>query len=169
MALGAVVNGFLIYVRDAQGVDSLYATAFAEDRLVMLNIADQSSKQIVIIPFDGQGLRGCATDALGITTGIEDTPFVTAGNQSNINVSIVPNPTSGSTTIRFTCGTDVRAQSTVDIINLLGQRVATLTITDPALGWNQVEWDAQGFEAGTYYVRIESPTGNTVAPISVIR
>lgn len=169
MSPGSLVNGFLIYVRDSEGVDSLYATAFAEDRLMMIDIADHVTKQIVIVAFDKNGNRGCATEALPITTGIEEEQYVVTGKSSQIDVSIVPNPTSGRAVIRFTCGQDVRASATIDIINLLGQKVATLSLTDPTVGWNQIEWDAQGIDAGTYFVRIASHTEQTMVPIVVVR
>ncbi|MBK7186446.1 MAG: T9SS type A sorting domain-containing protein [Ignavibacteria bacterium] len=169
MSPGNLVNGFLIYVRDSEGVDSLYATAFAEDRLVMIDIVNHAAKQIVIIAFDKNGSRGCATQALPITTGIEEEQYVVTGENSQIDASIVPNPTNGHTTIRFTCGADVRASATIDIITVVGQKIATLIVADPSTGWNQVEWDARGVNAGTYYVRIEHSNGQAIVPIVVVK
>ncbi|CAN5413012.1 hypothetical protein BH10BAC6_BH10BAC6_17640 [soil metagenome] len=169
MAPGSLVNGFLIYVRDGQGMDSLYATAFAEDRMVMIDVVEQSTKQIVVVAFDNQGRRGCATDALAITTGIEEAPFVQTGESNHITVSIVPNPAQDRTTIRFTCGETNRSQASVQIVDVLGKVIATLDVPAPTTGWNSVEWNVAGYPAGTYYAKIVSPLGQAFAQLSVIK
>ncbi len=164
MPIGSAVAGFLIYVSDGTGLDSIYATPFSGERFIMLDIANHLNKKIFIVAFDSNSARSCRTEAIAITTGIEDHPFVTAGG--GVHVSIVPNPTNGRTVIRYDASSNVRS---IDIINIFGNRIASLTPESPTSGWNQVEWDANSFPSGTYYVRISTPAGITSAPLSVIR
>ena len=86
MPVGSSVNGFLIYVTDASGKDSVYTTASTGTRFVMLDIDNHSNKKISIVAFNNEGNRACRTEALAITTGIEDTPFVTTGGGPSTKV-----------------------------------------------------------------------------------
>ena len=133
MPLGSASDGFLVYVVDESGRDSLYATAFGGERFVMLDIENHINKKIVVVAFNGQGIRGCRTEALPITTGIEEDPFVATGS-TNASFSIVPNPTSGHTVIRFNPAGELR--SDIEIVNMFGQRVASLPLTTTTTGWN---------------------------------
>lgn len=168
MPIGSAVAGFLVYVSDGTGRDSVYATPFSGERFVMLDIANHLTKKIFIVAFDSNSARSCRTEAIVITTGIEDHPFVTAGG--GVHVSIVPNPTNGRTFIRYEAGNDVRTSDiTIDIVNIFGNSITTLSPETATTGWNQVEWDASAFPSGTYYVRITTPAGITSVPVSVIR
>ncbi len=66
--------------------------------------------------------------------------YVGIGENSttDINLSVYPNPVKQSTTISFTLNED--AQTTVDIFNLQGQKVATPANEFLAAGQHQLTW-----------------------------
>jgi hypothetical protein len=64
-----------------------------------------------------------------------------------------PNPFNPSTTIRFAL--PARSIVTLEIINTLGQTVATLVHTEKDAGYHEVVWNAAA-SSGTYFFRIRA-------------
>jgi hypothetical protein len=74
-----------------------------------------------------------------------------------------PNPFNPATTIAFAL--PVRSRVTVEIFNLIGQRVRTLLRSEEAAGMHTVLWDgtgdaAQHLGSGVYFLRIEAAGDN---------
>lgn len=94
---------------------------------------------------------GTSENSVGLATGdiVDGIIGITKGEGRITNY---PNPFRTSTTFRYTLEepTDV----TMQIINSLGQVVATLTPGIQAKGEQQVTWDAAGLPAGVYTCRI---------------
>jgi hypothetical protein len=84
------------------------------------------------------------------TTGIEDgsAPMAFALNHN------YPNPFNPSTTIRFSLpqSSDV----TLSVMNLIGEKVATLVSKRMEQGNHQVHWDASGIPSGMYFYTLEA-------------
>lgn len=65
-----------------------------------------------------------------------------------------PNPFNISTTIHFDL--PHRAQVTLEVFNLLGERVATLVNGMMFMGSYEARWDAGGMPSGVYFCRLEA-------------
>ena len=78
---------------------------------------------------------------------------------------LAPNPTTGSTLLNFSL--TERTNLSVDVINLLGQTVQTQPEANFAAGAHQLQFDLDGFAAGTYTVRLQSADGVRTLPLIV--
>jgi tetratricopeptide (TPR) repeat protein len=69
-----------------------------------------------------------------------------------------PNPFNPVTAIRYylPLGSDIR----LDVFNLMGQKVATLTTGYQENGYHNVSWNAQGFASGVYVYQLRA--GNSI-------
>jgi hypothetical protein len=65
-----------------------------------------------------------------------------------------PNPFNPSTTLNFSVGLD--GNTTLEIFDALGQKVATVVDTYLAPGHYSVTWDATSYPSGIYYYRLSS-------------
>ena len=72
---------------------------------------------------------------------------------SLLEASVAPNPTTGATTIRFNATTAEKA--TVSVYSVLGAHIST-TLYDLVDGANAIEINLAGMEAGTYFVKVNS-------------
>jgi len=66
-----------------------------------------------------------------------------------------PNPFNATTTIRFTLETSVRIS--LDLFNLQGQQIATLTQGTYEAGTHIIHWNAEGIPSGIYFYRLATP------------
>ena len=79
-----------------------------------------------------------------------------------------PNPFNPTTTIEFSVAMDGRA--TLEVFNLLGQRIAVLFDDLAKAGQrNRVTFDASAFSSGLYFYRLESGTQHLVRTMSLVR
>jgi hypothetical protein len=65
-----------------------------------------------------------------------------------------PNPFNPSTTIEF--GLADASFTTLEVYNMLGQRVAVLANDQLSAGWHRVNFDASGLSSGTYIYRLQA-------------
>jgi len=72
---------------------------------------------------------------------------------SLLEASIAPNPTTGATTIRFNATTAEKV--TVSVYSVSGAHVST-TLYDVVNGANAIDINLSGMEAGTYFVKVNS-------------
>jgi hypothetical protein len=70
-----------------------------------------------------------------------------------------PNPFNPTTTIEF--GLIDASFTTLEVYNMLGQRIAVLANEEMAAGWHRVNFDASGLSSGTYIYRLKA--GDRVA------
>lgn len=83
-----------------------------------------------------------------------------------------PNPFNQSTTIRFTIA---RAGNIVlEIANILGQRVYSITVDDAQPGEYSINWhgfgnDGLDLPSGIYFYQLQSPEGNLTRKMTIIR
>ena len=78
-----------------------------------------------------------------------------------------PNPTATSTTLRFELAE--AAEVEVVVVNVLGQRVATLASGPAAAGPHAVTVDASGLAAGTYFVQVRAGGEAQTRRFTVVR
>lgn len=86
--------------------------------------------------------------------------------------SIVPNPSSGATTIRFSTATGARVSLTIH--SLLGEPIATLREERLVAGSHSAMWDGNDADgravpAGTYLIRIAAGGVATVGRVVIVR
>lgn len=93
-----------------------------------------------------------ATQTTMINTGTNEVA------ENNIGeVSVYPNPTNGASTVEFTLakGSNV----TIEVVNVLGQKVADIANNSYAAGSHSVNFDAGKFTTGIYFVNVTSEDG----------
>jgi hypothetical protein len=64
-----------------------------------------------------------------------------------------PNPFNPSTTIKFTL--PATGKITLEVYNIIGQKVATLVDQEMIAGEHRINWDARGIAAGVYFYQIQ--------------
>ena len=80
---------------------------------------------------------------------------------------VAPNPVAGSTTLRYELAE--AADVEVVVVNVLGQRVATLATGPTPAGAHAVTIDASGLAAGTYFVQVRADGEAQARPFVVVR
>ncbi len=78
-----------------------------------------------------------------------------------------PNPVAGVADIAFTLGAPTRA--TVEVFNMLGQRVLTVTDEEFAAGSHEVSVDTRSFAAGVYVYRLSAGGYVATRRMTVVR
>ena len=86
-----------------------------------------------------------------VITGIDDEKQVPAEYSLSQNY---PNPFNPSTTISY--GLPAKSHLSLDVFNLLGQRVALLVDGDQEAGYNAVTFDGSGLASGVYIYRLQA-------------
>ncbi|PJA26220.1 MAG: hypothetical protein CO189_12020 [candidate division Zixibacteria bacterium CG_4_9_14_3_um_filter_46_8] len=78
-----------------------------------------------------------------------------------------PNPFNVSTEIRYLV--PAAAQATIDIYNILGQRVETLINSFQEAGWHSTQWDASARSSGLYYFVLKTQDQSVVRKMVVLK
>ena len=78
-----------------------------------------------------------------------------------------PNPFGGTTTIGY--GIPITAHVTLEVYNLVGQRVATLVDGVRPAGTHEVPFDGSALAAGVYVYRLTAGTEQSVRRMAVVR
>ncbi|MBD3331217.1 DUF4397 domain-containing protein [candidate division GN15 bacterium] len=78
-----------------------------------------------------------------------------------------PNPFNPSTTISFTL--PERSNVTLDVYNMLGQKVETLVNGPKQAGRHEVDFDASSLASGVYFYRIESTAGSETKKMMLLK
>ena len=90
-------------------------------------------------------MKGILTNLVAVD---EDVPSAFSVEQNS------PNPFNPTTTISFT--TAEAGNVTIDVFNVAGQKVDTITSEFMNAGSHSVTWDATGFSAGVYFYTVKS-------------
>lgn len=164
MPRGSAVSGFLIYVRNADGVDSLYASVGTTERAVEIQIENHEGKRVFMRTYDEDGIRSCPTEAVSITTSVHerDVRYTTSAG----SMLVAPNPANDRVRISVQGGS---ATGSLEIVDLLGMYSLTLPV-QPATGEAMVfDVDISGLPAGSYIARLRTNRGDVVGHIKVVR
>ena len=78
-----------------------------------------------------------------------------------------PNPFNALTKIRYALPED--AFVTLEILNLSGQKVATLVAQFQQAGFKEVMWDASAFSSGIYFYRIKAGEFSDSKRVSLLK
>jgi hypothetical protein len=95
------------------------------------------------------------------TTPIGNVP----GNAVVLEAKVFPNPATSQATLQFRL--PVSGITSIDIVNALGQQVATLRNSFLQAGQHQVPVNAKLLQKGTYYLRINTKAGNQVLSLHI--
>lgn len=120
---------------------------------VPLSVSPEAPVERVAVSSDGRVFLmleggGLMVQSLSTTTAV-DTPDRAPDVLTLANAGA--NPVRGTLAVRLGLPTATRAR--VDVVDLLGRTVATLTDGEAASGWQVVSGDASGFAPGVYVVR----------------
>jgi probable HAF family extracellular repeat protein len=101
-----------------------------------------------------------------ISTDVEDA-IVDALPTDFIRVGNYPNPFNASTTIEF----ELSHSSTVtlDVFNVIGQKIATLLDSEMQPGLRRIVWDAGDQNAGVYYYRIKTGENSATGRMALLK
>ena len=157
------------FVEDPDIADSLLHYLFEPTATALLALYDSSNGLLTISSLANTNYSALiymtVTDDSGATafdsilavvigvTGIED------GWQNQIPKEFVlmqnyPNPFNPLTTIRF--GLPRSTRLTIEVFNILGQRVAVLTDNELRAGYHEIRLDATQFGSGIYFYRMKA-------------
>ncbi len=89
------------------------------------------------------------------------------GPAAAARVRVAPNPANSAATIRFTSATAQRVA--IDVLNVLGQRVASLPAVAVGAGEQEFALPVSGLAPGAYLVRVQGESFTAVRQISVVR
>jgi hypothetical protein len=84
---------------------------------------------------------------------------------NNIVLDVIPNPTDGMIVIRYSV--IVPSVTHIDIVNLYGQRIATVVDGEQSQGNHNFKFDVSDLSNGMYFVQLRTPTGMVTKPIIV--
>ncbi|RMG39178.1 MAG: T9SS C-terminal target domain-containing protein, partial [Methanobacteriota archaeon] len=102
-------------------------------------------------------------DSLGLITWAQlEEPVTGVGSKENtvpetISLDNFPNPFNPTTTIYFTLPQNERV--TLEVFNILGEKIATLVSGELTPGIHRVIWNAIGYPSGVYLYRLETEEG----------
>ena len=135
---------------------------YSDNRLLNLTFkALVNSTNLIKTPVSIMTFMGNETDLLSNTLSGMITINSTAGlneinNQTNNNLSVYPNPSNGNTTISYLVANEKQAVK-IEVVNILGQKVATLVDEILLPGKYTVKWDGndengQALNSGYYFL-----------------
>lgn len=73
------------------------------------------------------------------------------------SVTIHPNPVAGEATLTFNI--EKQSRATITILDLLGREIKSIGSSILSQGEHQFKFSMKGFEEGSYYLRIQTPSG----------
>jgi hypothetical protein len=79
----------------------------------------------------------------------------------------MPNPSRGTTTIRYALSRD--APVSLEVFSVTGQKVATLTAGPQKAGRHAVRWEPRGLASGVYWYRLVAPGFSATQKILVLQ
>ncbi len=162
----SVVN-YMVYVRGVETRDSLLAIVPASLTTVDV-IADTSVlRSLFIRSANAEGVTGCAANVSSVGVLSVEDESLTGANASISGVTVVPNPASGTTSIRWR--SESSAPVVVEVRSLTGVTVARFDAVRAAEGTQEIQWNTDGVPAGTYLVVVHSGTTMRTAKVVVVR
>jgi len=88
-------------------------------------------------------------------TDIEDEQFDFIPQQYSLSQNY-PNPFNPTTKIKFTIPVGTRRAVSLQVYDVLGNKVATLVIEEKPAGTYEVKWDASRFSSGVYFYQLKA-------------
>ena len=91
----------------------------------------------------------------------------TPGEAASFELHNFPNPSNPTTTIAYSL--PAAAQVRVTVYNALGQEVQRLVDTQQEAGRHEVVFDARALSSGTYFYRLDTPSGSQVKKFVIVK
>jgi len=137
---------------DAYG-DGLFASQWGAFQDGTAGVYGMDGETQVDIVFEYDGASGIEFSELGV--GMEATT-VAGIDEANLaaTVNVFPNPTNGVTNVEF--NTTAAAMATVEVYNLIGERVFFNSLGNLPAGLNRANLDLSSVEAGIYLVNLNA-------------
>lgn len=154
-------NGLAVYDATAPGSPVLLAT-YNDGRIGAISDVEATATDV----FLAEGAVGVERLAAQITTA-SDAPAEAAAE-----LAVAPNPTAGRVAITFSLAEAVPLE--VEVLDVLGRRVAVLASGAAAAGPQRLEWDGTGaagraVAAGLYVVRVRAGATVQTRSVTVVR
>lgn len=103
-------------------------------------------------------------DLIALPIYTTSSPIIT---DSNVNLSVYPNPVSNLLNIEFEVGR--QSNVTVEIYSVIGSRIATIYNNRNAMGNINVNYDVSNLPSGMYLVTVTNGQNRTARKIQVIK
>ncbi len=122
--------------------------------LVLPNVRPTDAGAYTAISFNLAGIDTSRVAVLRVGTGTSVEEMDGIPTQFELRQNY-PNPFQSTTTIRY--GLPEPARVTIEVFDLLGRRVASLTEDAPTgPGWHALHFDGSGWASGVYFVRLRA-------------
>jgi hypothetical protein len=142
-------------ITDPSGETMIFRTNFPEADYIGLAIPEVASFDALAIPYDYQ----LQVTARNLSDFLENNDDPSVPASTPILYGNVPNPFSGSTTIRF----DAKSNNlvTIEVYNVKGQKVATVVNNERSTGYQSVNWNGtdkngEKLPSGVYLYKMKS-------------
>ena len=125
--------------------------------------ADRIYSDTLVLPID------CLRQTVYLSASTADSSLSVEDEmlEDNAIIAVTPNPFSGKTEISFKLGK--AGETTVEVYDAAGRKIALLVSERLAEGEHALEWDGEGEAAGVYYVRITSGEWSLSRSIHLVR
>ena len=143
--------------------DGLFASQWGAFQDGTAGVYGMDGETQVDVVFEYDGASGIQFSELGV--GMEATT-VAGIDEANLaaTVNVFPNPTNGNTNVEF--NTTTAAMATVEVYNLIGERVMFNTLGNLPAGLNRANLDLSGVQAGIYLVNLNAGGETTTMRIT---
>jgi hypothetical protein len=159
------ITSYIVKAVDPSGIDtSVYTIAFNVQDSIEFVIPNHTNKKIYITSMDHNGFTGCPSEAVGIITGLQEEEK-NALISCDITINLIPNPTSGISTVRISLPEPAFIR--LGIFDILGNRVADIDNNFYEAGVFKTEINCADLQSGIFYIRLQT-LGSTVTKMLVI-
>ena len=143
--------------------DGLYASQWGNYQDGTAGVYGMDGESQIDIVFEYDGASGVQFGELSV--GMEATT-VTGIDEITLSSTAVafPNPTNGNANVEF--NTTTAAMASLEVINLIGERVMFNTLGNLPAGLNRANFDLSGLQAGIYLVNLNAGGETTTMRIT---
>lgn len=162
----ATAAGYTLHVIDASFRDSVYAAPYAWQEEAVIDLPAGPST-IYMVAFNEAGWSGCPSTTIGATVGVEDE--VVAGERGSImsDLSLYPNPSEGSTSLRFRLSEPSIVSTT--LYDVVGRPVLTVDGDLYGEGDHELPLPTALLPNGSYMVLVRAGEGWVIERLEVVR
>ncbi len=143
--------GYVIKVTDANGVDSIYGSAYVQADSAVIVVQNLQNKHISIDAY-GNGIQSCWSPPISAASLVSPTTDIPA--PTTLALQVWPNPTTGKGALSFTLSDQSMVR--VTICNVLGQEIESPVQGTFDAGTHTSSFDLSSLAPGTYYCRISA-------------
>ena len=143
--------------------DGLYASQYGPYQDGAAGVYGMDGESQIDIVFEYDGASGIEYEELSV--GMEATTVTRIDEFTLSSTAIAfPNPTNGNASLEFT--TTTAAMASLEVINLIGERVMFNALGNLPAGLNRANFDLSGLQAGIYLVNLNAGGETTTMRIT---